>query len=219
MSTGDTMTEPTSTKPTVFEALQAVMADVQGIAKSDRNEQQRFNFRGIDAVMNAVGPAFRRHGIICVPITTDAQHRDVRTANDKPSRECTVTVTYRFYGPAGDFIDAQVPGESMDVGDKGTPKAMSVAYRTLLLQTLCIPTDEPDPDSQTYERATATISANDLRDGALAAKGDQDRLRALYKQAGRMEHLHAEVINETGDTEPLGVMITRLAQTTAPAAV
>jgi hypothetical protein len=40
----------------------------------------------------------------------------------------------------------------MDWGDKGTPKAMSVAFRTFLLQALTIPTDEAEPDAQVYER-------------------------------------------------------------------
>lgn len=210
----------TDTQPTgIFAALQAVMNDVQGIAKRDRNDQQRFTFRGIDAVMNAVGPAFRRHGVICVPLRTEAAHAAVRTANDKPARECTVNVTYRFYALDGSFIDAQVPGESMDMGDKSTPKAMSVAYRTLLLQALCIPTDEPDPDAQVYERAepvTATISANDLRDAALAARDDAGQLRALYQQAGRMGHAATKVTNETGDQEPLGDLIARLGKTAVP---
>jgi hypothetical protein len=30
---------------------------------------------------------------------------------------------------------------------------MSVAFRTALLQALCLPTDSPDPDHETYERA------------------------------------------------------------------
>lgn len=141
-------------KPTVVEALSAVMAEVQAVGKGDRNSQQGYNFRGIDAVVNAVGPAFRKHGIVVVPAKTEARYRDVTTSTGKPSRECTVIVTYRFHGPAGDFIDCEVPGESMDFGDKGAPKAMSVAYRIALLQALCIPTDEPDPDSQSYERAS-----------------------------------------------------------------
>lgn len=139
-------------KPTVFAALSAVMADVQAVKKSDRNSQQNYNFRGIDAVVNAVGPKLREYGVICVPIGVATTYRDVLTTTGKPSRECTVTARYRFYGPAGDFIDTEVPGEAMDSGDKGTPKAMSVAYRTLLLQALCIPTDEADPDSQSYQR-------------------------------------------------------------------
>ena len=140
-------------KPTVVEALLSVMGEVQAIGKKDRNAQQGYSFRGIDATVNAVGPAFRKHGVICLPLSCEAHYRDATTTTGKQAREVTVIVSYRFYGPAGDYLDCQVPGESMDSGDKGSPKAMSVAYRTGLLQALCIPTDEPEPDSQTFERA------------------------------------------------------------------
>lgn len=143
-----------SDKPSIYEALAAVMGDVQGVAKSSRNTDQNYNFRGIDAVVNAVGPVLRKYGVIVVPTAVEARYRDVTTSRGKPSRECTVMATYRFYGPAFDYIEAAVPGESMDFGDKGAPKAMSVAYRILLLQALCIPTDDIEPDAQTYERGT-----------------------------------------------------------------
>lgn len=149
--------------PTVVQALSAVMQDVQGVRKGDRNQQQGYSFRGIDAVVNAVGPVLRKHGVVVVPAASQASYRDVQTSTGKPSRECTVTVTYRFYGPAGDFIDACVPGESMDFGDKGAPKAMSVAYRIALLQALCIPTDDVEPDSQTYERHGDAYDTNGLQ--------------------------------------------------------
>jgi hypothetical protein len=163
-----------SAKPTVVEAISAVMADVQGVRKTDRNTDQGYMFRGIDAVTNAVGPVLRRHGVVVVPVKSTASYRDVLTSRGKPSRECTVSVTYRFYGPAGDFIDAEVPGESMDFGDKGAPKAMSVAYRILLLQALCIPTDDPDPDSHSYERERDERPAVDE-----AAQREEARQRAL----------------------------------------
>ena len=141
---------------TILPALAAVMAEVQSIEKGERNQEQGYMFRGINAVVNHVGPALRNAGIVVVPMLLTAAYRDVRTSRDKPSREATVQVRYRFYGPSGyldDFIDAVVPGESMDVGDKGTPKAMSVAFRIALEQALCIPTTSPEPDSQSYERA------------------------------------------------------------------
>lgn len=141
-----------SDKPSIVEALSKVMADVQAVGKKSRNTEQGYNFRGVDAVVNAVGPELRKHGVIVLPMLEHAAYRDVTTSRGKPSRECTVQVRYRFYGPAGDFIEAVVPGESMDFGDKGAAKAMSVAYRIALLQALCIPTDEPDPDAQAYER-------------------------------------------------------------------
>lgn len=140
-------------KPTVHEALAAVMEDVRAVRKGDRNSQQGYQFRGIDAVVNAVGPALRKHGVIMVPAHVESHYRDVQTSTGKASRECTVIVTYRFYGPAGDSIDVMAPGESMDFGDKGAPKAMSVAMRIALLQALCLPTDDADPDSSSYERA------------------------------------------------------------------
>lgn len=145
-------------KPTVFEALSRVMADVQAVGKGDRNREQGYDFRGIDAVVNAVGPKLREHGVLVVPELLESSWRDVRTSRDKPARECTVRVKYTFYGPAGDTIEAVTPGESMDFGDKGAAKAMSVAFRIALLQALAIPTHEPDPDSSSYERADPTPS-------------------------------------------------------------
>lgn len=138
---------------TVYEALAGVMQDVQAVRKSDRNTQQNFTFRGIDAVINAVGPALRKHGVTVSPRVDLYEHGTVTTAGGKPMGHVRVLVTYTFYGPAGDPFPAQAAGEAFDAGDKATPKAMSVAYRTALLQALALPTDEPDPDSHAYERA------------------------------------------------------------------
>lgn len=180
-----------SDKPTVVEAMLAAMAEVQAVGKAQRNTEQNYNFRGIDAVVNAVGPAFRNHGILPIPLKSTANYRDVLTSRGKPSRECTVTVTYRFYGPAGDFIDAEVPGESMDFGDKGTAKAMSVAYRILLLQSLCIPTDDVDPDTHSYERAVDERPAEPVTDPewlsqAEASLASAASLEALGEVAGKI---------------------------------
>lgn len=149
------MTEPTEPTPTVVEALAGVMERVQSISKDSRNTSQNFNFRGIDAVMNAVGPAFRECGVICIPIGAEWSDEHYESKNKAQMRSVTLTVTFRFYGPAGDFIEAQACGEAADAGDKAIPKAHSVAYRTLLLQALCIPTDEADPDASSHERGAA----------------------------------------------------------------
>jgi hypothetical protein len=166
-------------KPTVIEALSKVMEDVRAVAKGDRNPEFGYQFRGIDAVVNAVGPVLRQHGVIVMPLGGEVTYRDVQTSKGKPSRECTVKWRYRFYGPEGDFIDAEVPGESMDSGDKGTAKAMSVAYRVLLLQALCIPTGERDPDADTYERdnepdTPASLRARIAQLGGVKGKTNQE---------------------------------------------
>lgn len=142
-------------KPSVVEALSAVMADVQAVAKKDRNTDQNFNFRGIDAVVNAVGPAMRTHGVVAVPTNVQSVFEGYESKRGAKMRNATLTITWRFYGPKGDFIEAQTMGEAADSSDKSVSKAHSVAYRTLLLQALCIPTDEADADASVHERAAA----------------------------------------------------------------
>ena len=131
------------------------MADCDHVAKRDRNDHQRFMFRGIDAVVNAVGPVLRKHGVVVCPNVERADYETVQTSTGKPATACRVLVTYSFYAADGSSIDARVAGEAWDSGDKACPKAMSVAFRTALLQALALPTDEPDPDGQTYERVNA----------------------------------------------------------------
>lgn len=152
------MTETSVAKPTVIEAFAAVMAEVSVVTKDGKYEggKTRYNFRGIDGVMNAVGPVLRRHGVVIVPTVLDATYREVEAgANRTLMRECTVKVRYTVYGPGGDSFTGEVYGEALDSSDKGTAKATSVAYRIFLLQALTIPTDEPDPDESRHERAPA----------------------------------------------------------------
>ena len=137
---------------TVHQALSKVMEAVQAVRKDSKNQAQRFNFRGIDAVMNAVGPALRKYGVVILPEEVDVHRSNGTTASGKQTVEVVVKVTYRVYGPAGDSIHGKVAAEAMDLGDKAITKAMSVAYRTFLLQALTIPTDDLDPDGETFER-------------------------------------------------------------------
>lgn len=147
----------------IVKLLSAVMADVGGVGKNEKNSHQGFNFRGIDAVVNAVSPALRKHGVVVVPEVLSATHETVEVGKNRTVQSSVhVTVRYTFWAPDGSNVPATVAAESMDSGDKATAKAMSVAFRIALLQALSLPTDEPDPDSYTYERsdaypATATV--------------------------------------------------------------
>ena len=144
------------TKLSIAQALNEVMKAVGGIAKKDRNQAQGFNFRGIDAVVNAVSPQLQKFGVIVVPTVEDYSYDTVEIGRNRTAMgHVKVKVTYTFIGASGDAIKTTVVGEAMDSGDKATAKAMSVAFRTALLQALCLPTDEPDPDATSYERSSA----------------------------------------------------------------
>lgn len=57
-----------SEKLSVFQAISAVASDVGAVGKDGINQAQKFKFRGIDAVVNAVSPAMRRHGLVIFPV-------------------------------------------------------------------------------------------------------------------------------------------------------
>jgi hypothetical protein len=125
--------------------LHKVMLDVTSIGKKDFNDFHKFSFRGIDTVIENVGPSFRTHGIVVMPEVRHIDSIELTSKDGKRKRSVTLTVAYTFHGPAGDSITAVVPGEANDTEDKATSKAMSVAFRTALLQVLSVPTNERDP--------------------------------------------------------------------------
>lgn len=142
--------------PSVVEALAAAAAEVGAVAKTDRNTAQKFLFRGVDAVVNAVAPALRHHHVVGpVPTLVSAAHEEVgRSRSGARITRVDVVVSYALYGPGGDRLEGTVAAEATDTADKATAKAMSVALRTFLLQALCLPTDEPDPDASSVEAST-----------------------------------------------------------------
>jgi len=210
---------------TVVQALNEVMKSVGAIAKKDRNQAQGFNFRGIDSVVNAVSPALQKYGVIVTPDVLDYQYATVEIGRNRTAMgHVRVQVAYTFHGPSGDFIVSTVAAEAMDSGDKASAKAMSVAFRTALLQTLCLPTDEVDPDATSYERSNAddvlspsavmikvTSSPNDE---ALALVGqyitaNKDKYSAdnldLFRQKFKEQQLRLNppaLVVETADEQP-----------------
>lgn len=135
-------------------ALAGVAAEVGAVRKTERNSQQGFSFRGVDAVVNAVAGPLHAAGVLGpVPEVLDVERHAGQSRAGGGLTRVVVTVRYTLYGPDDDMLTGTVTAEAFDAGDKATAKAMSVAMRTFLLQALCLPTDEPDPDQASYETA------------------------------------------------------------------
>lgn len=140
----------------VVEAIIAVMREVRWLGKDGFNDHHKFNFRGIDGTVNALGPAFRKYGLLLLPIGHSTTYETVPMSGGRTQQQVHVDAHYRFLHSDADAnvtsYDVNIPGEALDQQDKGTAKAMSVALRTALLQTFMLPTDQPDPDSEIHER-------------------------------------------------------------------
>lgn len=149
----------------IYQAITAAMADVEPIAKGRRNQQQGFNFRGIDEIMNELQPVLKRHGLFVVPKVVDVIRQEKPTKNNGMLLYSIVTMEYTMYAQDGSSITGSTVGEGMDSGDKASNKAMAVALKYFLLQTFCIPTEDakdPDADSHTVAAPPAPIDKNKL---------------------------------------------------------
>lgn len=168
----------------IYTAISAVMKDCGAVAKTSTNPQQRYKYRGIDAVMNALNPAMIKNGIFVVPNVLEQKREERTTAKGGLLIYSVVTVNYKFYADDGSFVESTVVGEAMDSGDKATNKAMSAAFKYALFQTFCIPTEEmhdseedsPEPipfprnvgEPMISEKQTAYIGGLSRRDNAIA---------------------------------------------------
>ncbi|MGW2550642.1 ERF family protein [Streptomyces sp. NPDC001635] len=200
----------------VITAWLRVMGDVRVIRKNqkfDGGRAGRFNFRGVDAVYNAFGPICRKHGVAVFPVKTTAEYRDISTSSGGKMRECTATVTYHIYGPTGDYIETQAMGEATDTGSRSTPKAQSVALRTLMLTGGMVPTEDRDPDAEPLERAETPVrTAASYRDEILDPGTSRQRLAQINYEIKQVRLFETKVVNEVGDEEQLGAFLYRIGQ-------
>lgn len=146
---------PTEPAPKIYGALAGVMADVTAVAKDKVNKVQGFKFRSIDDVYNALHPALAKHKVIIAPSILERTSEVVgKTKNGIDMVKVVCTIKFRFFAEDGSYIDSVIVGEGLDTGDKGTNKAMAIAYKYACFQVFCIPTEDMiDPDAERPELA------------------------------------------------------------------
>jgi len=164
------------TKGRIYEAISGVMSDVGSIGKNDTNEYDKYKFRGIDAVMNALYPAMVKNHVFVTPTVLDTHREERAGKNGSNMMYSILTVKYTFYTDDGSSVECVVVGEAMDRSDKSTNKAMSAAFKYACFQTFCIPTDEmKDADAESPEIGERVISEADLKKWLAAIDAECER--------------------------------------------
>lgn len=197
----------------IYQAIPAIMGELDAIGKNKRNTQQGFMYRGVDDVMNAINPALVKNKVFIVPEILD-QAREERQSNKGNNLIYSICrIRFKFFAEDGSSVEAVTIGEGMDSGDKATNKAMAVAFKYACFQIFCIPTEEmsdPDADSHNVQPKGETSnrgsgSRNGGRQGNNAPKAGsrtQGNTRAQsatdeQKNAEMMEQANKELIDAT----------------------
>jgi hypothetical protein len=152
-----------SSVPHVYTAIAAVMADMakEGISKDGTNEQQRYRFRGIDAVYNALAPKLATHGLCILPRVMAKEVAERESKNGGVLFYTRLTVEFDLVSVKdGSIHTICTVGEAMDSADKSSNKAMSAAYKYAAFMAFCIPTEgDNDADATTHEVQATTRGA------------------------------------------------------------
>lgn len=146
-------------KAQLYQKISKVMQDVDYLQKDDQVAFNNTKYKAIseEKVTSTVRESLIKNGLIIFPF--EQQHKREGTLS-------TVDVKYKIVDTeTGEFEVLVSSGTGADTQDKGVGKAMTYAYKYLLLRTFAIPTGE-DPDK--------TSSAElDARERENAANNDQ----------------------------------------------
>jgi hypothetical protein len=156
-----------------------------GIAKSQKNEQQGFAYRGIDDVLNRMAHHLVKANLVIVPNVVNREVQERINSRGNPLFYVTLTVEYSIMSTVdGSMVKVTTVGEAMDSGDKATNKALSAAYKYMAFQTFAIPISE-DADKTTHTLAPnkeKTLGPNEI-----------GSIRALCEEAGFDEKRICEI--------------------------
>lgn len=124
----------------VYQKIAEVMKRVQYLSKDDKVEFKTTNYRAIseEKVTTAVRTAMVEVGLVILPVE---QHRE------RIGQITSVDTKYRIQNieDPDDFVIVVSSGDGADSQDKGAGKAMTYAYKYMMLRSFSIPTGE-DPD-------------------------------------------------------------------------
>lgn len=155
----------------VYKAIAAVMGDLAktGISKAQTNTFDKYKFRGIDDVYNALAPLLAKHGLVVLPRVLERTSEERTSGQNKALFYVTVKAEFDFVAAEdGSCHTVCAYGEAMDRGDKGTNKAMTAAYKYAMFEAFCIPTaGSDDADAESHEvdsKAAAPLTPEQAAD-------------------------------------------------------
>ena len=146
------------------------MADIGAIGKDQKNQQQRYNFRGIDDVLNHCNPALVKHGVSVGVEVIDHSIEEVQTQKGFRTR-AVAKMAVTFFAPDGSCVSNTTVGEAADYnGDKATNKAMAAAMKYAFFFGLVIPVqpgvvDDSDHDDKLEDAVKTKFDATEAKAG------------------------------------------------------
>ena len=168
----------------IYQKMMEVMKGVTYLSKDDKVEFKTTKYKAIseEKVTSTVRAKLIEQGLVIFPIAQSHKRQDMLT---------TVDVTYRIVNTENpdEYVDVVSSGTGVDTQDKGVGKAMTYAYKYMLLRTFAIPTGE-DPDKVSSAQLDEEAKAQEETEKTESAKitsVDISSMRRYFKNNGISE--------------------------------
>jgi hypothetical protein len=155
----------------IYQKISEVMKNIEYLTKDDKVEFGTTKYKAIseEKVTTAVRKELIKQGIVIIPIEQQSENKELIRTDKSVNMLTSVHIKYRIQNidDINDYIEVESSGTGVDTQDKGVGKAMTYAYKYMLLRTFAIPTGE-DPDkissAETDEKIKNEVDSNKIID-------------------------------------------------------
>jgi len=133
----------------IYQKINNVMTSIEYLTKDDKVEFGTTKYKAIseEKVTTAVRKELVKQGIVILPVMQESTVTELIRTEKSVNQRADVHTRYRIQNieDKDDYIEVESNGSGVDTQDKAVGKAMTYAYKYMLLRTFAIPTGE-DPD-------------------------------------------------------------------------
>lgn len=144
----------------IYQKINEVMKNIEYLTKDDQVAFGTTKYKAIseEKVTTAVREQLVKQGIVIIPVQQESENKELTRTEKSVNMLTSVHTKYRIQNidDVNDFIEVESNGTGVDTQDKGVGKAMTYAYKYMLLRTFAIPTGE-DPDKISSAETDAKI--------------------------------------------------------------
>ena len=185
----------------IFQKINAVMKEIEYLTKDDKVEFGNTKYKAIseEKVTTAVRNELVKQGVVIIPIEQQSEIKELIRTDKSVNMLTSVHVKYRIQNiedPA-DYIEVESNGTGVDTQDKGVGKAMTYAYKYMLLRTFAIPTGE-DPDKISSAETDDKIARE--ADNTIISETKANALESSITNNNVPDEKVMEILNKFGYT-------------------
>ena len=163
----------TATTKTLHEKLLAAAADAGYVQKSSRNEGQRYNYAGDEAITEKFREALLKNGLLAYPDNLEFVEIQTLPRDGKDTPNVLVHVKGNYVISDGtDSIYVQSLGSGIDVGDKAVYKALTGFRKYAFRNAVMMATGDDPEAARDDEKPSSTKAASSTSSGNTASRED-----------------------------------------------